>query len=114
MGLRELALVFPDYFGFIAALEISPGLILFVFLPTLIFESTFNLDAQQLRHNLGAILMLAVPGLILSTAAIGVVVWWATDLPLAAALLLGAIGGSLVLMWLMLTGLRWMRGGETG
>jgi monovalent cation:H+ antiporter, CPA1 family len=91
MGVRELALVWPEYFGFLAALEISPELILFVFLPTLIFESTFNLDAQQLRHNLGAILMLAVPGLILSTAVIGGVVWLATDIPLAAALLLGAI-----------------------
>jgi monovalent cation:H+ antiporter, CPA1 family len=91
MGVRELALLWPDYVGFLATLEISPELILFVFLPTLIFESTFNLDAQQLRHNLGAILMLAVPGLILSTAVIGGVVWLATDIPLAPALLLGAI-----------------------
>lgn len=72
-------------------LELSPELILYVFLPTLIFESTLNLDTRQLRHNLGAILTLAVPGLLLSTALIGGIVWLATPIPLAPALLLGAI-----------------------
>jgi CPA1 family monovalent cation:H+ antiporter len=72
-------------------LQISPDLILYVFLPTLIFESTLNLDPRSLRHNLGPILTLAVPGLLLSTGLFGLIVWLATPIPLSGALLLGAI-----------------------
>jgi CPA1 family monovalent cation:H+ antiporter len=71
--------------------ELSPELILFIFLPTLIFESAFNLDSRQLRHNLAPILALAIPGLILSTLLIGLLVHWLTGVELMAALLLGAI-----------------------
>ncbi len=74
-----------------AALSISPDLILFVFLPALIFESSYNLDARQLRHNAVPILSLAIPGLLLSTGLIGVIVWLALDIDLMAALLIGAI-----------------------
>ncbi|GMQ97161.1 MAG: hypothetical protein BMS9Abin15_0859 [Gammaproteobacteria bacterium] len=77
----------------IADYHISPEVILFVFLPTLIFESAFNLDARQLRDNLLPVLALAIPGLLFSTALIGLLVWLLTGLaiPLTAALLLGAI-----------------------
>ncbi|HEV8078904.1 MAG TPA: cation:proton antiporter, partial [Marinobacter sp.] len=72
-------------------LQISPDLILFVFLPTLIFESSYNLDASQLRRNSVQILTLAIPGLLLSTALIGLIIWKALDIDLIAALLLGAL-----------------------
>ncbi|MBR9883592.1 MAG: cyclic nucleotide-binding domain-containing protein [Oceanospirillales bacterium] len=72
-------------------LSISPDLILFVFLPTLIFESSYNLDARQLRHNSAQILALAIPGLLLSTGLIGVIIWQALDIDLIAALLMGAL-----------------------
>nr|WP_246590257.1 cation:proton antiporter [Marinobacterium ramblicola] len=72
-------------------LRISPDLILFVFLPTLIFESSYNLDARQLRHNSLQILTLAIPGLLLSTGLIGLIVWQALDIDLLAALLMGAL-----------------------
>jgi len=71
--------------------DISPGVILFVFLPTLIFESAYNLDARLVRQNLAPILALAIPGLLLSTALIGLLVWMLTPIPLVPALLLGAI-----------------------
>jgi CPA1 family monovalent cation:H+ antiporter len=91
MALSALAQDHPTAMGLLRQLDLSPHLILFVFLPTLIFESTLNLDTRQLRHNLGAILTLAVPGLLLSTGLIGLIVWLATPIPLPAALLLGAI-----------------------
>jgi len=91
MGLAHLTTLFPEQFGLLRALAISPDLILYVFLPTLVFESAFNLDARALRHNLGAVLLLAAPGLLLSTFIIGFIVSWATPIPLPAALLLGAI-----------------------
>lgn len=70
---------------------VSPDVILFVFLPTLIFESAFQLDARQLRHNLLPVLTLAIPGLLVSTGIIGCVVGVATPLALPVAFLLGAI-----------------------
>lgn len=80
----------------VAQLEIGPGLVLFVFLPTLIFESAFNLDARDLRENLGPVLTLAVPGLLLSTVIIGAFVRMAAPLvgieaTWPEALLLGSI-----------------------
>lgn len=75
----------------LADLAISSDLVLYVFLPTLVFESAFNLDVRQLRHNLVAVLTLAVPGVLLATGVIGALVAATTGLPLATALLLGAV-----------------------
>jgi CPA1 family monovalent cation:H+ antiporter len=72
-------------------LSLSPDLILYVFLPTLIFESAFNLNARQLWQNIVPILTLAVPGLLLSTGIIAGILLLATSIPLLPALLLGAI-----------------------
>ncbi|HRY15538.1 MAG TPA: sodium:proton antiporter, partial [Candidatus Competibacteraceae bacterium] len=91
IALNELQGYYPEPLQLLDALQISPDLILFVFLPTLIFESSYQLDARRLRHNLAPILFLAVPGLLLSTGLIGLIVWLATGIPLVAALLLGAI-----------------------
>ncbi|MCH8237006.1 MAG: cation:proton antiporter [Proteobacteria bacterium] len=91
IALRQLVENGPEFLSPVAEHEISPDVILFVFLPTLIFESAFNLDVRQLRQNLPQILTLAVPGLILSTTVIGVLLWWVTPFGLQEALLLGAI-----------------------
>ena len=82
---------FPRVFPALHDLEISPALILYVFLPVLIFESAFNLDPRLLRQNLGPVLALAVPGLLVSTLLIGLIVKITTPFPLTSALLLGAI-----------------------
>jgi CPA1 family monovalent cation:H+ antiporter len=81
----------PHWLQSLAAFHISPDVILFVFLPTLIFESAYSMDARQLRDNLWPILTLAVPGLLLSTMIIGALMHFAAGIPLAPALLLGAI-----------------------
>lgn len=91
VGLSVLADAFPGVLPGIAEIQISPELVLYVFLPTLVFESAYNLDVRQLRHNLGPVLLLAVPGLLLSTFIIGAVVGLATPIPIVPALLLGAI-----------------------
>jgi CPA1 family monovalent cation:H+ antiporter len=91
VGLSALAAAYPQVLPALHDLEISSALIFYVFLPTLIFESAFNLDAQQLRENLGSVLVLAGPGLLLSTLIIGLIVRMATPIPFPAALLLGAI-----------------------
>ncbi len=91
MLLNALSHHYPGELHLVHSVSISPELILFVFLPTLIFESTYNLDARQLRRNLAPVMLLAAPGLLLSTALIGLILWAATPIPLAPALLLGAI-----------------------
>jgi len=47
--------------------DISPHLILFVFLPTLIFESAFAIEVHLFRRMFLQIAILAVPGLMLAT-----------------------------------------------
>ncbi|TNG02358.1 MAG: sodium:proton antiporter, partial [Gammaproteobacteria bacterium] len=75
----------------IADFQISPDVILFVFLPTLIFESAFALDARQLKDNIWPVLLLAIPGLLISTVIIGTVMYFLAGISFPAALLLGAI-----------------------
>ncbi len=97
IGLSSIAESGPLFLRSIVDYHISPEVILYVFLPTLIFESAFNLDARQLRQNLLPVLTLAIPGLLLSTVIIGTFVWLVTSailsspIPLPAAFLLGAI-----------------------
>ncbi|EAU53583.1 cation:proton antiporter [Mariprofundus ferrooxydans] len=90
IGLNSLHDVYPG-FSIFHALKISPDMILYVFLPALIFESSYNLNARRLVHNIGPVLTLAVPGLLISTFTIGCILWWATAIPFSMALLLGAI-----------------------
>ena len=78
-------------FGSLAHFELSPDLVLFVFIPTLIFESAFNLNARQLGRNIVPILTLAVPGLLISTAIIGLILWFFSPFEVLIALLVGAI-----------------------
>ena len=61
-GLSLSVKLFPHFVPSLRDLEISPALILYVFLPVLIFESAFNLHARLLRQNLSPVLTLAIPG----------------------------------------------------
>jgi len=75
----------------ILAFQLTPDIVLFLFLPALLFESAFNLDARQLLKDLPAVLVLAIPALLMSTGIIGVGLWWALDLHILLALLFGAL-----------------------
>ena len=73
------------------SLKLSEDLILFIFVPPLIFESALNMDIRLLMRNLLPVLILAAPGLLLSTAIIGVILSWLTPLSLGQALLFGGL-----------------------
>lgn len=75
----------------LAGFELTPELVLFVFLPTLIYESANNLEARALQRNLLPVLTLAIPGLLISTGIIGGIFYWLTDIELIYCLLLGSI-----------------------
>ena len=71
--------------------ELSPEVMLFIFLPALIFESGFALDARQLTKDLPAVLILAIPGMLISTFIVGLGVWLVLDTRLIIALVFGAL-----------------------
>jgi CPA1 family monovalent cation:H+ antiporter len=80
-----------DALEVLGSFSLSPDLILFVFLPTLIFESAFNLDVRLLSRNLAPVLTLAAPGLLLSTAIVGALINFLTPLTWGPALVFGAL-----------------------
>ncbi|WP_028581879.1 cation:proton antiporter [Desulfogranum japonicum] len=73
--------------------DIEPHLILFVFLPTLIFESAFCMEVHLFRRMIGQIVMLAIPGLIIAaitTAGLAKIIFpWGWSWPFC--LLFGAL-----------------------
>ena len=71
--------------------KLTPELVLFVFLPILIFESGLKLDSRQLIKDLAPVLMLAMPALLISTSIIGLGIWFLLDIDLIVALLFGAL-----------------------
>jgi len=77
LGLVQRTDPFREYLPTISAslklvAEIEPHLILFVFLPTLIFESAFTMEAHLFRRIFSQIATLAVPGMILAAIATAV------------------------------------------
>jgi len=54
--------------------EIDPHLILFVFLPTLIFEAAFAIDVHTFKKTAGNALILAIPGIIIALVLTGALV----------------------------------------
>ena len=97
VGLVIVGLILSGLASQIEALEIvntfelSEELILFIFVPPLIFESALNMDSRLLLRNLTPVLMLAAPGLLISTAIVGFVLAWLTPLSFGQALLFGSL-----------------------
>lgn len=71
--------------------RLGPEVMLFVFLPALIFESGYSIDTRQLHQDLPPILMLAIPGMLMSTFIVGFGIWWLLDIKLIVALVFGAL-----------------------
>jgi monovalent cation:H+ antiporter, CPA1 family len=71
--------------------ELTPELILALFVPPLVFEAAFHLHWGELRRNLPVILLLAIVGVILTTVIVGPTLAWLTPLGFPAAILFGAL-----------------------
>jgi len=71
--------------------HLDPEVVIQVFLPILLFEAAISTDLRRLRENRTPILLLAVPGILLSLAVIGLVVHEGLGLAFPLALLLGSI-----------------------
>ncbi len=72
-------------------IELTPELILAILIPPLVFEAAFHLNIDKLRRNVGTILLLAIPGVILTTLITGGIVSYGAGIPLSAALVFGAL-----------------------
>jgi monovalent cation:H+ antiporter, CPA1 family len=72
-------------------LVVSHDLILFLFVPPLVFASASNLNSRLFFRNLAPVLILAGPGLVVSLLLVGFGLAWLTPLTLGAALLFGAL-----------------------
>ncbi len=73
------------------SIALSPGAILTIFLPVLLFHGAYNLDISDLRANLTPVALLAVPGVIVTAALVGAALHLAVGLAWGPALLFGAI-----------------------
>ncbi len=80
-----ITLIAPQKFTF------SPQIILALLVPPLIFEAAFHIRFDDLRRDIWLILLLVVPGVILTTFMVGWVVSLGTGLTLSAALVFGAL-----------------------
>ena len=71
--------------------QLEPRVLLFVFLPPLLFDAAFRLDDVQLRRLAQPVLWLAVPGTLATAAIVGIILHSVLQLDLAEALLFGSI-----------------------
>lgn len=81
-----LGLAFVD----IRLVNLSPELILEIFLPPLLFEAAWNVRWRNLKENLIPITLLAIAGVVISVVGIGFTLNYFTALSLPIALLVGA------------------------
>ncbi len=75
----------------ILGLPIRSNVFLYVFLPTLLFQATLGMNLRRMLDDWVPILVLAVVAVIVATVSVGYALSWASTLPLAACLLIGAI-----------------------
>ena len=71
--------------------EVTPGLILALFVPPLVFEAAFHIRYNDLRRDLPIILLFAIPGVIVTMVLVGGVVSFGAALSLPVALVFGAL-----------------------
>jgi len=71
--------------------ELTPELILTLFVPPLVFEAAFHLNFNELRRNLFSVLTFAIPGVILTTLIVGGILARTVTISLPLALLFGAL-----------------------
>ncbi|MEB8386947.1 cation:proton antiporter [Rhodobacteraceae bacterium KMM 6894] len=75
----------------ILGLPIRSNVFLYVFLPTLLFQATLGMNLRRMLDDWVPILVLAVVAVVAATLSVGYALAWASTLPLAACLLIGAI-----------------------
>ncbi|GAA0778093.1 cyclic nucleotide-binding domain-containing protein [Roseibium denhamense] len=70
---------------------LNSEMILYIFLPLLLFQTSLTLDVRRIFEDLGPILLMAVVAVFAATAFIGFALYPLSGMPLVVCLLLGAI-----------------------
>ncbi|MDJ0319155.1 Na+/H+ antiporter [Pseudarthrobacter sp. PS3-L1] len=90
--LLVLAGIAGSFLPFIPEIELNPELVLIGLLPPLLYAAAFRTSLFDFRSNIRNIGLLSVGYVIFGTLAIGIVVSWLfPEIPLAAAIALGAV-----------------------
>lgn len=72
-------------------IALDPAIVIQVFLPILLFEAAISTDLTRLRADMRPVVLLAVPGMLVTVLVSGLVLRLGLGLPLVVALLLGSI-----------------------
>jgi monovalent cation:H+ antiporter, CPA1 family len=75
----------------IPAIEVTPDLVLVVLLPGLVFEAGYRLRVDELRRWSTGLLLLAVPGVLISALVVALVLHVFAGLPIELAFVVGAM-----------------------
>ena len=75
----------------IADLPIGSSLFLYVFLPTLIFQASLEVDVHRVREDLIPIVLLALVAVVVATFGVAAALWPFSGMPLVACLLLASL-----------------------
>ncbi|MET4094120.1 Na+/H+ antiporter [Arthrobacter sp. UYCu712] len=90
--LLVLSGVAGSFLPFVPLIELEPELVLVGLLPPLLYAAALRTSLFDFRSNRRAIGLLSVGYVIFGTIAVGFVVWWLfPEIPLAAAIALGAV-----------------------
>ncbi len=90
LGLVVVGLLI-SIFGLLPDVHLTPDLVLFVFLPALLFEGSWSIETIHLRKNWLHVFLLAGPALLLSLVLIAIPLHFLGGLDWLTAFLLGAI-----------------------
>ncbi|MEK7613478.1 MAG: sodium:proton antiporter [Patescibacteria group bacterium] len=96
VGILLVPLSTFETFSFLREFQLTPELLFFIFLPTLLFESAYNMNIRRVVDDIKPILLLAIFGYLLSSFLIGGGLWFFFDLiglsvPFMVTLLFGAL-----------------------
>lgn len=80
-----------DLFHSFSNFDLTSDVIIFVFLPALVFESSLSIDVRKLMADIRPIMFLAVVGLLISAFMVGGAVHAVSGMSFVVCLLLGAI-----------------------
>jgi CPA1 family monovalent cation:H+ antiporter len=72
-------------------IALDPEIVIQVFLPILLFEAAISTDLRRLREDMRPVVLLAVPGMLVTVIVAGAILHFGLGLPWLFALLLGSI-----------------------
>ena len=89
--LLGLSVEYVEFLSPVSTVNLSHDLIMYVFLPVLVYEAALNIKLSALLKDLAPVMLLAVVGVVISTLVIASLMGSLTSVSLAGALLFGAL-----------------------